>query len=77
MSAALADKPDLLNSCKELREVCRAVFRFISMVDAANKNDMLSGALANEINALGIQPGFASRAEDAIFEEELSRKASN
>lgn len=77
MGAELAANPNLLNVCKEMKEVCRAAFRVIAMADEATKGTAFSEILSGELAALGIQAGFASRAEDVIFEYELEQKAKN
>lgn len=64
---AIGKAPELLASCKELREALAGAMRVIAF-DA--ENDALTEAFVAEMARLQIPPGIGVRAEDAIAQAE-------
>ena len=64
-AALIAAAPDLYESCKEMREVCAALFRVIANLELPAKATAI-GLLENELKAIGIVNGFGERAQKAV-----------
>ncbi len=57
----------LVKALKEMREASAAMMRVIAWAESD-----LTGALANELSSVGIEPGFGARAEAALAKLEAN-----